>query len=357
MQQADAVEALNSQMRRIDLFCKLIGPLTIAFIDGASPKLAIISTGSMTAVSVLVEYFSIARVYNTVPELQVAKSQTPQPGREHSVWGGLVSSCSGTALYVRNPAFLPSLALSFLYLTVLSFGGQLLTWLLNLGVSSVTIGVLRGVSAIFELSATWLAPLTMRRIGPIRSGIWFLNWEILCVVIACGFFWLDHIDPTVAAIGTVSAVIASRIGLWGFDLCAQLIIQEEVEPSLRGTFSSQESSLQNIFEMLAFASTVVFPKPEDFKFPATISAGAVMVAGILFAAFVRLRRGHLLHFSNCVDRNGQDKGHTHWWMVKIPMLMSGRHDIGGTEESAGLLNPAVDIVLNGESEENVTQTV
>lgn len=344
-------------MRRIDLFCKLIGPLTIAFIDGASPRIAIITTGSMTAVSVLVEYFSIARVYNIVPALQAAKSQPSPSAERRSIWSRLQSSFSGTVLYARHRAFLPSLALSFLYLTVLSFGGQLLTWLLNLGVSSGTIGVLRGVSAIFELSATWLAPLVMKRIGPVRSGIWFLNWEIFCVGVACAFFWIDNLNPTTAAIGTVSAVIASRIGLWGFDLSAQLIIQEDVEPGLRGTFSSQESSLQNIFEMLAFASTVVFPKPEDFRYPATISAGAVVVAGVLYAAFVRLRRGHLLHFSNCVDRNGQDKGHTHWWMIRLPLPVSGRHDSSGVQENEGLLESAQDHDANTEIELESRQTV
>lgn len=324
-------------MRRIDLFCKLIGPLTIAFINGVSPRIAIITTGSMTAVSILVEYFSIARVYNSVPDLQAPKSLPSRSAARQSLWTWLQSSFSGTMLYVRHRAFLPSLALSFLYLTVLSFNGQLITWLLSLGVSSGMIGVLRGVSAIFELSATWLGPIAMKRIGPVRSGIWFLNWEILCVAIACGFFWIDHLNPTTAVVGTVSAVIASRIGLWGFDLSAQLIIQEDVEPELRGTFSSQESSLQNIFEMLAFASTVVFPKPEDFKYPATISASAVLTAGVLYAAFVRLRRGHLLHFANCVDRNGNDKGHTHWWMIRFAPI-SGRQTSGNTNESeAGLL--------------------
>lgn len=320
---ADLFLDLNSQMRRIDLFCKLIGPLTIAFVNGASPRIAIITTGSMTAVSALVEYVSIARVYHMVPGLHEAKLQTDQASPRRSIGTRLRSSFHGTVLYVKHPAFLPSLALSFLYLTVLSFGGQLLTWLLSLGISSGTIGVLRGISAIFELSATWFAPFAMRRIGPIRSGIWFLNWEIFCVVLACSFFWLGNDGQTTAVIGIVIAIVASRIGLWGFDLSAQLIIQEEVEPSLRGTFSSQESALQNIFEMLAFACTVIFPQPNDFRFPATISAGAVVMAGCFYAAFVRLRRGHLLHFSDCIDRHGQDKRNTHRWTTMPALSIVG----------------------------------
>ncbi|KXT02903.1 hypothetical protein AC578_1806 [Pseudocercospora eumusae] len=308
---------MNAQMRRIDLFCKLIGPLAIAFVDGASPSIAILATGAMTAISVPVEYFTIARVYHKIAVLQEPKKITHHRRRSsESLWSRIKNSLSGTAIYLRHPALLPSFSLALLYLTVLSFSGQMITYLVALGLSSAFIGVLRGITALFELSATWIAPKVTSRIGPIRAGIWFINWEIFCVVIACAFFWLDY-NPTIAAIGTVSAVMASRIGLWGFDLSAQIIIQEEVEERYRGAFSSQEFALQNIFEMLAFASTIVFPDPGQFKYPATVTAGAVGLAGVLYAAFVRSRRGHLIHLCRCIDLNGRNKDHHHLW-TRVP---------------------------------------
>ena len=54
--------ALNARMRRIDLVCKLAGPLFIALIDGASTKLAIFITIGINALSVPIEYFAIAQV-------------------------------------------------------------------------------------------------------------------------------------------------------------------------------------------------------------------------------------------------------------------------------------------------------
>lgn len=113
------------------------------------------------------------------------------------------------------------------------------------------------------------------------------------------------LSPIAATIGTVSAVIASRVGLWGFDLSAQIIVQEEVDAESRGTFSSLEFAFQNVFEMLSFASTIVFAKPSQFKWPATISSAAVATAGILYAAFVRVRRGHLVHLSKCMERHSK----------------------------------------------------
>lgn len=226
MELRDSTQELNSQMRRIDLFCKLIGPLAIAFVDGASSKVAIAVTGAMTVISVFLEYFSIARVYNTVPGLRRPKEVSDRAtAHPHGFLTQLRSVFSGATSYVQHSAFLPSFSLALLYLTVLSFSGQMVTYLIALGLSSGLIGVLRGASAIFEMSATWLAPKIMDRIGPIRGGIWFINWQILCVAVACAFFWIDQ-HPSLAAIGTVGAVILSRVGLWGFDLSAQIIVQE-----------------------------------------------------------------------------------------------------------------------------------
>lgn len=52
-------------MRRIDLTCKLIGPLFIALIDGMSTEAAILVNLGMNVVSVAVEYFAIAQVSPT----------------------------------------------------------------------------------------------------------------------------------------------------------------------------------------------------------------------------------------------------------------------------------------------------
>ena len=305
--------AMNSQMRRIDLFCKLMAPLCISFVDSASPLVAIIVTGGMTTVSLPIEYFAIMRVYNTSPALKVKDIPTSTVGEQSAgELYGWMSSLSNTLSYFRHSAFLPSFSLALLYLTVLSFSGQMITYLLAMGLQSSVIGVLRGVAAIFEISATWLAPRIMHRIGPVRSGIWFINWQTLCVGTACFFFWFDS-NPTIIAIGTIGAVIASRVGLWGFDLSVQIIVQEEVEPNMRGVFSSQEFAFQNAFEVLSFASTIVFARPSQFKIPATVSAGAVALAGMLYAAFVRTRRGHLVHLSNCLEKH--NRGSLRGWQA------------------------------------------
>ena len=143
------------------------------------------------------------------------------------------------SFYTQHPAFLPSLSLSLLYFTVLSFSSQMITYLLSVRdsrpidapptFSTTTIGLLRTLAAISEILATWLAPAIMRRIGPTRTGLWAINWQAACAAAGISLFWF--LSPSsVAAMGLVVGVILSRIGLWGFDLSVQILIQEVGPP-------------------------------------------------------------------------------------------------------------------------------
>jgi iron-regulated transporter 1 len=134
--------------------------------------------------------------------------------------------------YFRHRAFLPSFSLSLLYLTVLSFSGQMITFLISIGYNSLHVGIARTVSTIFELSATWIAPRMVKRVGAVRGGIWSLCWQM--VWLAAGVSWLfGHLDasPLISGTGLAVAVALSRVGLWGFDLCAQNIVQDVSLPT------------------------------------------------------------------------------------------------------------------------------
>ena len=117
------------------------------------------------------------------------------------------------------------MALSCLYLTVLSFAGQMVTYLLSVGFTSTEIGVIRTVSVAFEISATWLGPFLMTRIGVVRAGLWSISWQMFCIAAAVGLFVMIQ-PPFAAAAGLIVGVVGSRVGLWVFDLCVQNIVQE-----------------------------------------------------------------------------------------------------------------------------------
>jgi iron-regulated transporter 1 len=156
---------------------------------------------------------------STDPTLDSSNYPSTQP------LSGFGSFFQGLSLYYSSPVFLPSISSSLLYFTVLNFAGQMITYLLSVGYTPTHVGIARTVSVMSEISATWIAPMIMTTIGPVRSGIWFLSWQMIFLAVAVGFFWGVE-TPLVAASGLVGGVILSRIGLRGFDLAAQIIIQE-----------------------------------------------------------------------------------------------------------------------------------
>ncbi|EOD52641.1 putative iron-regulated protein [Neofusicoccum parvum UCRNP2] len=224
--------------------------------------IAIWVTLGMSVASVFVEYICIARVYKMVPALRRTPESTvpaamedaielnapgtppPQPKLGIAATAWLRSTANRLLpvkfipFYFKHQAFLPSISLSLLYLTVLSFSGQMVTFLLASGYNSIHVGIARTVSTIFELSATWIAPRIMRYIGAIRGGMWFLSWQMA---------WLA------------------------------------VDLDNRGAFSTVEASFQNLFELLSYVSTIVFSRPNQFQWPAVISAAAVYLAGAITA--------------------------------------------------------------------------
>lgn len=232
---------LNASMRRIDLFCKLIAPVVISFVDSYSTRVAIWAVLGLNTASVLVEYVAIAQVYRAVPALKRVPAPICQDAMEDEDedQAAQLDGSSSQRLssyiretlapwkeYVASPVFLASFALSLLYLTVLSFGATMVTYLLQSGFSSLEVSFMRIGSVAAEISGTWTAPIVMRRIGPIRSGLWFLNWQVCCVAGASvAFVFWDSTSKIVAG-SLIVGVALSRIGLWGFDLSAQFLVQE-----------------------------------------------------------------------------------------------------------------------------------
>ncbi|KAK3115619.1 hypothetical protein LTR53_004826, partial [Teratosphaeriaceae sp. CCFEE 6253] len=336
-----ARRTVNARMRRIDLFCKLVGPLAVSLIAIPSILIAVWATLAMSIASVTIEYYCISKVYKSFPALRrmtnttdVAphavdnESSVPSAAERPMIY--LLRSrtlrllpLQSLRLYFRHRAFVPSFALSLLYLTVLSFSGQMITYLIAVGYTSLWVGVARTVSTVFELSATWIAPRLMGRIGVVRTGIWSISWQ-MCWLTAGLTWFLAHLhdknaSSVAAATGLAVSIALSRVGLWGYDLSAQTIIQDAVDPDSRGKFSMVEAAFQNLFELLAYATTIIFPRPDQFRWAIIISAAATYSAGGLYAFYVRKTRGHLLHAPPSTPRSLVS------WRAALPSVQTGLH--------------------------------
>lgn len=175
------------------------------------------------------------------------------------------------AQYFRHSAFLPSLSLSLLYLTVLSFSGQFITFLLSMGFTPLHVGISRTGSTVIELSATWAAPRLMNYMGPIRGGIWSLSWQMISLTLGLSFFLRDGVGTDgfstdtnhswTSVAGLIVAIALSRLGLWGYDLCAQTIVQEVCDTIL----SRQGAELIMCTRRSKMATGVPFPAPKPLS--------------------------------------------------------------------------------------------
>jgi solute carrier family 40 (iron-regulated transporter), member 1 len=112
----------------------------------------ILRADSITTLIVLT--FPSYQVYHEVPALQQPKTKRREETTQHESrlahnWQRVKTVASTSAkdfgLYFKHPAFLPSFAGALLYLTVLSFAGQMVTYLVAAGYSSTHIGIARTV--------------------------------------------------------------------------------------------------------------------------------------------------------------------------------------------------------------------
>jgi iron-regulated transporter 1 len=236
------LQNLNSVLRRIDLLCKLVAPVLISFVFSYSNKVAIVVVMVMSSSSSLVEYMAIARVYYAIPhlakpglcaiidELPGPNSAVSSPiiprNNNLSIMTWVMSALEPWIDYINSPVFLASFSLSLLYLTVLSTGAQFQTYMLSAGYSPISVSLLRVTAVVSELGATCLAPVLMNRIGTIRTGLWSINWQVTWLAMAViAFVCFDDV-PMVAGAGLTAGIVVSRMGLWGFDLSVQSIVQE-----------------------------------------------------------------------------------------------------------------------------------
>lgn len=233
---------MNAEMRRIDLICKLLGPFMIGVLDGFSTEFAVFANLAINLASIPLEYIFIAQIYRQVPQLQRLPTVNDPDGLEedeanehrentlqghaNQLMGGFSKIGHDARLYFKHRAFLPSFACALLYLTVLSFSGQMVTYLLAAGYSSAQVAFARTGSVCFEVLATWIGPWLMGKIGAVRAGMWFASWQSGCLLVGISVFWNFRNQDIVAASALVGSTILSRLGLWGFDLCTQIIIQD-----------------------------------------------------------------------------------------------------------------------------------
>jgi solute carrier family 40 (iron-regulated transporter), member 1 len=188
---------VNATMSRIDLICKLASPILIsAFISAVgSVKLGVAAIAVMSCLSWVIEFWSARKVWDGSTRLKEPKSHAsalseytflvpdetraaneeasaPSQPQSRKAFGitkilrvipdFIIGLCNdwaqGMRVYMLSDVWMPSIAMCLQHISVLVFTATLTVHLLNAGYPLNLITVAQTLSAVFELSSTFITP-------------------------------------------------------------------------------------------------------------------------------------------------------------------------------------------------------
>ncbi|KAK3805976.1 MAG: Ferroporti-1 [Linnemannia gamsii] len=280
---------LSSRMV-ISSSCKTLSPIFIGYLLSASSMVITLIICAWTTVSTIAEYILISQLHRNVPGLSVRSPHNPMS----SASGEEASAPISIREYVQHRTFLATLALGMLYMNVLSFGGTMTAYLVLIGYSSGLLGIMKAVTGIMGVAGTYVMPLLAKRLGNVRTGLWSI-WQLALTLGLVVVALTNRLDYTAMSILLFGGMAASRLGLWMFDIAENLILQEYIAPIHITSITGWQYSLCNLFDLLQYVLTIIVSDPAQFIIPASISAGSIVGAAIIYTWFVWKDRGHLLH--------------------------------------------------------------
>jgi iron-regulated transporter 1 len=280
--------AVNSRLRQIDLATEVSSPVLagalLAMSSADSPLWGFLMIAVWNLLSFGPEMLLLRNVFQLSPSLQ--KSFTTVSENQRTGFIGTISQ--GWQLFRGQPIFLVMVANAALWISVISPHGALLTGFLkgSWNLDEVSLGIFRGLGAVFGLAATMLFPIARQRFGLIRSASSFLVMQAVLLVVSVPFF----VAETGGGWVFLGLVLLSRIGLYGFSLGETELRQCVIAEGQRGSVNGVAGSLTSLATLVLFGLASVLSDHDNFVFLIVISVFAVCAAA---AVFGRWSKGNL----------------------------------------------------------------
>ncbi|KAF8060042.1 solute carrier family 40 member 1 [Scenedesmus sp. PABB004] len=283
---------VNSVLRAIDLSSQMLAPVAAGFLmtlAGVLPTVAALALACLAAwpLECLLLRTAHARCH------RLRQPKAPRPARAAPRPCAALLGCAGWRAYAEQTStLLAGVALALLYLTVLSLGYLMTGFLTASGVQESTLSLFRAAGAASGLLATLTFRPLVRAVGLVGAGGVGIAWQLACL--ACGVVPIAASRLAGGGGGQagggallyvlLSGLVASRFGLWTFDLSVLQQQQELVPGEQLGTVSGVQASLQSAFEIASFVAGCVLHRPEQFPVLMAGSVCAVAAAAALYAA-------------------------------------------------------------------------
>ena len=273
----------NSRLRQIDLATEVGAPIVTGFLLLASttnfPLLGFGIVALWNVLSFFPELGILKSIFNERPELK-NKPIKLDLAKTTSVFAKIRD---GWKSFFREPIAPVMLAYAILWLSVLSPHGVLLTAFLKDGwhLPEWSIGLVRGLGAMFGLSATVLFPVILKKCSLPRTSFLFLLFQLIAVTVGFGFFLAGGL---LGQIGFLTCILFSRIGLYGFSLGEMQIRQTEISPESRGQVNGFASALTALATIGLYGAGMALPSTDDFKVLVLSSVVFVAIALLVYSS-------------------------------------------------------------------------
>lgn len=271
---------VNSRLKQLDLLTEVMSPvvagLLLAVTLPSVPLAGFLFVAAWNVFSFVPELFLLRNVFFGSKELQQATTSVPNTGRM-----SLVEKISvGWKEFSLQPAALVMLAYAFLWLSALSPHGVLLTSFLKGGwaLSETSLGIFRGLGAVFGLLATLLFPKVRKRFGLVRGTWLFIGFQAVVLVLSLPFFYFRTANGLVF----LALVLVSRVGLYGFSLGETEIRQRSIPEGQRGKVNGVATALTSLATLILFAAGTLIASPQWFYLMVLFSVCAVCVGAAIY---------------------------------------------------------------------------
>jgi iron-regulated transporter 1 len=277
---AHQLTRINTRLQRLDLLTEVLSPVLaglILSVSAASGRLnGFTFIALWNAISFIPEILLLRSVFLSSPRLRTITNIVGESPR-----GGLLSqTVAGWAEFKTQTATLPVVAYTCLWLSALSPHGVLLTSFLKTGwnFSESSLGLFRGLGAVFGLLATLLFPRARKILGLVGGSRFFIVFQALILLLSLPFFY----NETAGGWLFLSLVLFSRIGLYGFSLGEMEIRQRTIAEGVRGRVNGVAGALTSFATLILFGLGSLLGSPKDFPVLVVISAAAVSVGALVF---------------------------------------------------------------------------
>lgn len=280
-----ALTKLNAGLRRIDLSCKILAPgVAGLLLTHGGPKICVLFIVTWNVAMWFPEILCVHYLLKKEEYSYVVDECKPRAHPTHSNSGHFENYVEAWKIYFSQDVCKAALSLALLFYTVLSFGSVMVPYLYSRGMTEATLGLYRGVGAVFGILATLsLSPMT-DKLGLLWTGTIGVYMQLVCLFIGVVGILLG-MDAVVSTHLLVVGVVLSRWGLWTFDMIVTQLIQEKVEKENLSAVSGAQNSLQNVLQLCFYLTSSVLSHPSQFWILCLVSIIAVFGSAVLFSIY------------------------------------------------------------------------